>query len=145
VSLALELLYYDAALIQLMQLRKAVQYPFIPPKPMRRGDVAYVCQMAHGANGNGLLLPHQVQFQCQPAIEALRITQYIFKKLDGSCGNGQYIAPSPFAIIYLALADEPEIYSCVASTLLKCPPFNENKYFFEEFKVNFHGGLRMWI
>lgn len=136
VPLALELLYYNSALIQLMRLKRCLKYPFIRPTPVRHEDMAYICQMAHGANGNGLLLPHQVRFQCQLAIEALRITQYITRELKSSAID-QYIPPSPFAIVYWALMDEPEIQSCVASKLLECPPFTGKNLSFEEFKVHF--------
>lgn len=135
VSLALEMLYCDAALVQLMRLKRYTLSPYMQPNPIRPDDMAYICQMAHGANGTGLLLPHQVRFECQLAIEALRITQYIAKQLQSSTID-RYIPPSPFGIIYWALVDEPEVESRVASKLLKCPPFSNNKAF-EEFKLNF--------
>ncbi|KAL6904240.1 hypothetical protein GGI43DRAFT_381924 [Trichoderma evansii] len=136
VSLALELLYYNAALIQLVRLKWSILFPSAQPDPVRPEDMGYICRMAYGANGNGLLLPNQVRFQCQLAIEALRITQYITKALEGSAID-QYIPPSPFAIIYWALVDEPEVRSCVASKMFKCPPFSDSKEVFEDFKVNF--------
>lgn len=135
VSLALEILYCDAALVQLTRLKRYILFPSMQPKPVRPEDMVYICQMAYGANGNGLLLPHQVRFESQLAIEALRITQYITKQLQSSAID-RYIPPSPFGIIYWALVDEPEVQSCVASKLLKCPPFSNNKTF-DEFKVNF--------
>lgn len=138
VSLALEILYYDTALIQLMQLEKTISYPSIQKRMVRREDLPYICQMAYGANGNGLLLPNQVGFQIQPAIEAFRITQFIMKKLENSYRNTQYIPPSPFGIIYWALMDDPEIHSCVAPILFECPPFNENREYFDQFKADFH-------
>lgn len=136
VSLALEIIYYNSALIQLMRLKWSIISPFIRPTPVRREDMAYICQMAHGANENGLLLPHQIRFQCQLAIEALRITQYITRELKRSVID-QYIPPSPFGIIYWALVDEPEIQSCVASKLFECPPFTETRMAFEEFRAHF--------
>lgn len=136
VSLALEIIYYNSALIQLMRLKWSIVSPFIRPTPVRRENMAYICRMAHGANGNGLLLPHQIRFQCQLAIEALRITQYITRELQRSVID-QYIPPSPFGIIYWALVDEPEIQSYVASKLFECPPFTERKVAFEEFKAHF--------
>lgn len=136
VSLALELLYYNAALIQLMRLKWSILFPSTQSDRVRPEDMGYICRMAYGANGNGLLLPNQVRFQCQLAIEALRITQYITKAIDGSAID-QYIPPSPFAIIYWALVDEPEVRSCVASKLFKCPPFSDNTEVFKDFKVNF--------
>jgi hypothetical protein len=135
VSLALEMLYCDAALIQLMRLRWYILFPSMHPNPVRPEDMAYICQMAHNANGHGLLLPNQVRFECQLAIEALRVTQYITRQLQSS-EIDRYIPPSPFGIIYWALVDEPEIQSRIASTLLKCPPFANEKVF-DEFKVNF--------
>lgn len=141
VSLALEMLYCDAALVQLTRLRWYIVFPTMQPNPVRPEDMVYICQMAHGANGNGLLLPHQVRFECQLAIEALRITQYITKQLQSSAID-RYIPPSPFGIIYWALVDEPEVQSCIASKLLKCPPFSNNKAF-EEFKVNFQVPRRL--
>ncbi|KAL7924336.1 hypothetical protein ACQKWADRAFT_319442 [Trichoderma austrokoningii] len=135
VSLALEMLYYNAALIQLRRLKWSLLFPSAQPDPVKPEDMVYICQMAHGANGNGLLLPNQVRFECQLGIEALRITQYITKELQSSAMD-QYIPPSPFGIIYWSLMDEPEVQSCVASKLLKSPPFS-NTEAFEEFKVNF--------
>lgn len=134
VSLALEMLYCDAALVQLMRFKWYILFPYMQPNPIRPDDMAYICQMAHGANGIGLLLPHQVRFECQLAIEALRITQYITTQLQSSVID-RYIPPSPFGIIYWALVDEPEVQSRIASKLLKCPPFSNNKTF-EEFKLN---------
>lgn len=143
VSLALEMLYYDAALVQLLRLKWSLLFPSVQPNPVRPEDMAYICRMAHGANGNGLLLPNQVRFESQLAIEALRITQYITKQLQSSTID-RYIPPSPFAIIYWALVDEPEVQSCIASKLLECPPFS-NKKVFEEFKVNFQVPQRLSI
>ncbi|UKZ66440.1 uncharacterized protein TrAtP1_007614 [Trichoderma atroviride] len=141
VSLALEMLYCDAALVQLTRLKGYILFPFMQPNAVRPEDMVYICQMAHGANGNGLLLPHQVRFECQLAIEALRVTQYITNRLQSSPID-RYIPPSPFGIVYWALMDEPEVQSCVASKLLKCPPFSNNKAF-EEFKVDFQVPRRL--
>ncbi|KAL7971928.1 hypothetical protein HDV63DRAFT_370688 [Trichoderma sp. SZMC 28014] len=54
VSLALEMLYCDAALVQLMRLRRCILFPLMQPNPVGPDDMAYICQMAHGANGTGL-------------------------------------------------------------------------------------------
>ncbi|KOS22578.1 hypothetical protein ESCO_001704 [Escovopsis weberi] len=135
-SQALEIFYYDAALVYLWMLRDLGSGSLNQIGNASSKDIAYICRVAREP-----LLPGQIRFRCQPAVEAFRITRFIRKQLIEGCWKGQFIPPAPFGMIYWALKDgSEEMQSHFAPILSESSVFNNGDGVFGGWRVA--GNLR---
>lgn len=97
--LALDILYYNAGLVYLMQL-DALARSQTPPSLQRP---RYECWGKTDVQKHPLLLPDQVRFLYQPAVEALRTIPYLAKSLMTTSSRETVVPPAPVGIVYAVL------------------------------------------
>lgn len=136
-SNALEILYYNVALVILLELKNTTQDPPRQHAPITRMSLANICQSSDKSDNEPLLFPGEIKFECQPAIEAMRIIWFIMNQRFIDFSNGQYIPPAPFGIIYWALLREPELQHQAGASIFMLPPFNDGANVFQGFKSLF--------
>lgn len=128
--LALDILYYNAAILYLMQIEAAARGE-IPPQPeiLAPDDERYVRRHAAAAmsgNGNPLLLPGAVRFRCQAAAEAFMTLSCIIRLLATTPKSETVMTPSAIGIVYWVLRDQMQLADdCLAALLSKHAIFND--------------------
>ncbi|KAJ4290033.1 hypothetical protein N0V88_006835 [Collariella sp. IMI 366227] len=132
--LALDILYYNAALLYLMQLETAAGGQMLPSS-----DEVYFGRrhmQALESRGNPLLLPDEVKFRCQPAIEALMTILCLNKLLAATPKNETVVPPAPIGIVYWVLRDHQHLGGRVASLLSTHPIFDDGERIFVGYFVS---------
>jgi hypothetical protein len=109
--LALDILYYNAALLYLMQLEAVARGQASPPEPeiLSRKDERYIRRQAARNNtdgGNPLLLPGQVKFRCQAAAEAFMTLSCITRLLATTPEKETVVPPAAIGVVYCVLRDQ---------------------------------------
>jgi hypothetical protein len=131
---ALEILYYNAALLYLMRLESIALNNRSRPASLSKDDQLYIrrCGMA----SMGLLLPDKVKYRCQPAIEVLMALPCITKLLATTTGLQEtVVTPSSLGIVYWSLREQPELDRCLDHVLDRYPIFNDPKRVFEGYTI----------
>jgi hypothetical protein len=118
---ALDILYYNAALLYLMQLQSTALQPptSISPHPQSQpqlpqpelltpSDEAFIRRQtlsSLSAHGHPLLLPGQVRFRCQAAAEAFMTLECVTRLLARTDGTGAetVVTPAAIGIVYWSL------------------------------------------
>lgn len=107
--LALDILYYNAALAYLMQLETVARGHIPRPEALSPDDERFIRRQAAqslSGTGNPLLLPSQVRFICQPAMEAFMTIPSLTKLLATTPGMETVVTPAPIGIVYWVLRDQ---------------------------------------
>ncbi|KAK4101132.1 hypothetical protein N658DRAFT_496834 [Parathielavia hyrcaniae] len=115
---ALDILYYNAAIIYLAQLDAAARgqrYPY--PELLTSADQRYIRRYvaaddgggSGGNNSNPLLLPGQARFRCQAAAEAFTTLSCVTRLLATTPGMETVVTPSAIGIVYWVLRDQMQL------------------------------------
>ncbi|KAK4034379.1 hypothetical protein C8A01DRAFT_18811 [Parachaetomium inaequale] len=110
--LALDILYYNATLLYLMQLEAVARGQPSPPEPeiLSREDERYIRRQAARNNsdggGNPLLLPGQVKFHCQAAAEAFMTLSCVTRLLATTPEKATVVPPAAIGVVYCVLRDQ---------------------------------------
>ncbi|KAK5652207.1 hypothetical protein OQA88_10704 [Cercophora sp. LCS_1] len=108
--LALDILYYNAALLYLMQLGAVArgQPALQEMSAVTKESFAPLHKKSVSQKGP-LLLPDEVQFRCQPAVEALMTIPYITNALSVTSGREMVVTPAPLGVVYSVLRSERQL------------------------------------
>ncbi|KAK4118201.1 hypothetical protein N657DRAFT_606561 [Parathielavia appendiculata] len=114
---ALDILYYNVALIYLMQLEAAARgqtYPYsevLSPAEQRyiRRQVAAASHQSSDGGGSPLLLPGQARFRCQAAAEAFMTLSCATRLLATTSSMVTVVTPMPIGIMYWVLRDQMQL------------------------------------
>lgn len=122
---ALEMLTYNAGLIYLMQLEDLLEMPGVEPHnpPLSAANVEYIRRVGSShRHSTPLLLPDEVRFICQPALEAFRLIPSLYKNLVTTKDRIMVIL-APLGIVYCSTQKHPELSRCMRSVLNDIPFF----------------------
>lgn len=138
--LALDILYYNAAILYLMQI-EAVARGEVPPQPEilapdgERYVRRYVAAAMSG-NGQPLLQPGAARFRCQAAAEAFMTISCATQLLATTPETETVVTPSAVGILYWVLRDQLQLeHDCLASLLSKHAIFDDAPGVFTGFFV----------
>ncbi|KAK4139105.1 uncharacterized protein C8A04DRAFT_40984 [Dichotomopilus funicola] len=138
--LALDILYYNATLIYLMQLQAIARgQPPEHPEHLSPEDERYVrlqgaAVMAHGANP--LILPGKAKFRCQAAAEAFMTLSCATRLLGTTPTSETVVTPMAVGIVYWVLRDQMQLdEDCLGSLFSKHPFFDDPQRVFEGFYI----------
>ncbi|KAK3298761.1 uncharacterized protein B0H64DRAFT_386095 [Chaetomium fimeti] len=139
--LALDVLYYNAALLYLMQLDACARgQPSQQPERLSPEDERYVRRQAAAAaahDGNPLLLPGQARFRCQAAAEAYMTLSCITRMLGTTPTRQTMITPTAIGILYWVLRDQLQLgEDWLALLLSKHAFFHDAQRVFDGFYVS---------
>jgi hypothetical protein len=136
ISHSLQILYYDAALVYLFKLRRLLSSPPLPAETLTLPDFKHICHIASRYGPGCLLLPDEILFHCQPAIEGFRITHYIVKQLETSPQKGEFIPMFAFGFVYWAMMDQDELRDHLTSKTIKPTLFKDADLRFSLHKIS---------
>lgn len=138
--LALDILYYNAALLYLMKLESFARgQPPQQPEHLSVEDERYV--RLQGAaimapDGNPLLLPGMAKFRCQAAAEAYMTLSCITRLLGTTPTKETMITPMALGIVYWALREQLQLKEeCLSSLLSKHAFFQDGQRVFKGFNI----------
>jgi hypothetical protein len=138
--LALDILYYNAALLYLMQIKAVARGQVLPqPESLSREDERYVRRQAEASmssNGNPLLLPGKAKFRCQAAAEAFMTLSYITRLLAITPGKETVVTPAAIGIVYWVLRDQLQLGDDLLALLLSHAFFHDPQTVFAGFFVS---------
>lgn len=123
-QLALEMLTYNAGLIYLLQLEDHLNIGQPHGAPLAAEDIAYLrtVQKRKKNNSSPLLLPGEVKYICQPALEAFRVIPSLYKNLVTTKDRIMVIL-APLGIVYCATKGNAELSRCMKAVLDEIPFF----------------------
>lgn len=132
--LALDILYYNAALLYLMQLKTAACGQVPQPEMLSPKDEDYIRRQA--AISNPLLLPGQVRFRCQAAAEAVTTLSCITRLMAITPGRETVVTPYAIGIIYWVLRDQLQLGDYLEVVLSKYSVFHDAQRVFAGYFVS---------
>lgn len=122
-QLALEMLTYNAGLIYLLQLEDHLNIGQPHGAPLTTEDIAYLRTVQKRKKASSpLLLPGEVKYICQPALEAFRVIPSLYKNLVTTKDRIMVIL-APLGIVYCATKGNPELSRCMQAVLDDIPFF----------------------
>ena len=132
--LALDILYYNAALLYLMQLETAARGQVPQPEMLSPQDECYIRRQA--AISNPLLLPGQVRFRCQAAAEAVTTLSCVTRLMATTPGRETVVTPYAIGIVYWVLRDQLQLGGCLESVLSEYSVFHDAQRVFAGYFVS---------
>ncbi|KAJ4419586.1 hypothetical protein N0V82_004889 [Gnomoniopsis sp. IMI 355080] len=121
-QLALEMLTYNAGLIYLLQLEDHLHIGQPHNAPLTTEDMSYLRTVRRRKTSSPLLLPGEVKFVCQPALEAFRLIPSLYKNLITTKDRIMVIL-APLGIVYCATKHNAELSRCMQAVLDDIPFF----------------------
>ena len=105
--LALDILFYNAALLYLRQLETVARGNAPQPEVLSPDDERYIRRQAtlSVSSGHPLLLPSQVRFRCQAAMEAYMTLPCVAKLLATTPRMVTVVTPASIGIVYWVLRE----------------------------------------
>ncbi len=105
--LALDILFYNAALLYLMQLQAIARGNIPQPEVLSPEDERYIRRQAalSVSSGHPLLLPSQVKFRCQAAMEAYMTLPCVAQLLATTPRMVTVVTPASIGIVYWVLRE----------------------------------------
>ena len=106
--LALDILFYNAALLYLTQLQTIARGNIPQPEDLSPDDERYIRRQAalSVCSGHPLLLPSQVKFRCQPAMEAYMTLPCVTRLLATTPRMVTVVTPASLGIVYWVLQEQ---------------------------------------
>lgn len=138
--LALDILYYNAALLYLMQLKAIARgQPPQEPEHLSSQDERYVHLLGAAVmapDANPLLLPGKAKFRCQAAAEAFMTLSCATRLLGATPTSETVVTPMAVGIVYWVLREQMLLdEDCLASLFCKHPFFDDPERVFEGFHI----------
>jgi hypothetical protein len=140
--LALDILYYNAALLYLMQLEAVARgQPPQQPERLSLEDERYVrlqgaAVMGRGANPTPLLLPGKARFRCQAAAEAFMTLSFTTRLMGTTPTSEAVVTPMVIGIVYWVLREQMQLgEDCLAALFAKYAFFHDGERVFEGFHI----------
>ncbi|KAH8655905.1 hypothetical protein BX600DRAFT_500930 [Xylariales sp. PMI_506] len=126
IKLAVEMILYNAVLLWLMKLHDIVQNASPENCFLSLQDLEVICreteiQQDNDCNSSPLLLPHQVHFFCQPALEIIRSVAFVFEQI-GLSGCKVETTLAPIGIAYRALREFSPLATWLEMELAESEP-----------------------
>ncbi|KAH6854712.1 hypothetical protein B0I37DRAFT_362857 [Chaetomium sp. MPI-CAGE-AT-0009] len=136
--MAIDILYYNAALLYLMQLEAFSRgQPAQQPERLSPEDERYIRRQATegmARDGNPLLLPGHAIFRCQAAAEAYMTLSCITRLLGTTPTTETMVTPTAIGIVYWVLREQLQLdEDCLSLLLSKHPFFHGAETVFEGF------------
>ncbi|KAH8895781.1 hypothetical protein GQ53DRAFT_853962 [Thozetella sp. PMI_491] len=110
---AMDIFVYNAALLYLMQLGEVLGGSGPKRASLSEDDLKSIVNASSGSREAVLLAPGEIEFFCQPAVEAVRILPYLHRNWIAERGK-VILVQAPVGIVYCVLQKQPELRSFIA-------------------------------
>ncbi|KAK4233751.1 hypothetical protein C8A03DRAFT_19226 [Achaetomium macrosporum] len=139
--LALDILFYNAVLVYLMQIRSVASGENSHHESLSPDDERYIRRLVAMSRDNPLLLPGQVKFRCQAAVEAFMTLSCIRRLMATTPTAVTVVTPATIGIVYWVLRDHLPLNGDLSRLLSKFPIFENAQRVFAGYFVSLDTSL----
>jgi hypothetical protein len=137
--LALDILFYNAALVYLMQIRSVANGQNPREESLSPEDERYIRRQIALSSHNPLLLPGTVKFRCQAAVEAFMTLSCIRRLMATTPTAVTVVTPATIGIVYWTLRDQLQLDFDLSRLVSQFPVFQGPERVFAGYFVSVDG------